>query len=143
MATNLRCCSRPSGGSSTPSVASETRLLDQALAAYIAAATALGATPQEKAAIERIQRDLKVLPDGSRKERTQMTLAKLFRGTRVRVTEQRLSGCEGVVFAGDGGSDDGQRAGSLLTSDGNVVEGGKMVPIERKSNIVWVDNQNP
>jgi hypothetical protein len=121
--TLLQGSSASSGGSSTPSVASETRLLDQALAAYIAAATALGATPQEKAAIERIQRDLKVLPDGSRKERTQMTLAKLFRGTRVRVTEQRLSGCEGVVFAGDGGSDDGQRVMVKLTlHDGSPQE---------------------
>ena len=71
----------------------------------------------------KIASDLLALPDGSRNERTQTMLLRLFRGCRVRVKEERLNGCEGIVLPGDHGSGAGKKLlVKLTTHDGSIQE---------------------
>ena len=115
--------SSASGSSSSCSAASHaTKLMDDAFAAFTAAAEDLGITPQEQSALEKMGRELRVLPDAARHDRTLALLLRLFRGCRVRVTEQRLSGCEGMVLGGDQKEGEDKLPVRVTLHDGSTQE---------------------
>ena len=96
------------GGASTPSVkvdaamAVSTRQLNDAFVRFCKATVELGAHTQTT--VDSWKVELASVAGGdaaAQYAHTAMMLDRLFRGCRVRVTEQRLHGCEGLVLLGD------------------------------------------
>ena len=114
-----------SNATSAPSdavIAVATRQLEKSFSAYCSAALALEMV--QPATVERMTRELEHLKSGPVSERHDKLLELLMRslrGCRVRVTEQRMSGCEGIVLHGDRG-DEGKLPVKLTMHDGSIQE---------------------